>query len=96
MGGRLLEEADHGWQDVGLERRAWTLAQAVSGSVGAQGSAANVSALRIGADRPWRSQEHSADGEAAWARGMRSIAPLHCRRGLGCDACGGRTACPSG
>jgi hypothetical protein len=26
--------ADHGWQDVGLERRAWTLAQAVSGSVG--------------------------------------------------------------
>jgi hypothetical protein len=26
--------ADHGRQDAGLERRAWTLAQAVSGSVG--------------------------------------------------------------
>src|SRR5437764_14862452 len=27
--------ADHGWQNVGLERRAWALAAAVSGSVGA-------------------------------------------------------------
>src|SRR5262249_40713618 len=70
--------ADHGWQDVELERRAWTLAQAVSGSVGTQGAAPDVSAPRIGADRPWRSQEHSADGEAACARRMRSIAPLHC------------------
>ena len=26
--------ADHGGQDMGLERRAWTLAQAVSGSIG--------------------------------------------------------------
>ena len=32
--------ADRGWQDVGLERRAWTLSQAVSGSVGSQGAAA--------------------------------------------------------
>jgi hypothetical protein len=77
--------ADHGWQDVELERRAWTLAQAVSGSVGAQGAAPDVSALRIGADRPWRSQEHSADGEAACARRMRSTTSL--RRGLGCNAC---------
>src|SRR6266853_6292526 len=58
--------ADHGWQDVGLERRAWTLSQAVSGSVGSQGAATNVSTLRVGADRSWRSQEHSADGGAAW------------------------------
>src|SRR5262249_58314792 len=35
--------ADHGWKDVGLERRAWTLSQAVSGSVGSQGAATNVS-----------------------------------------------------
>ena len=42
-------------QDVGLERRAWTLSQAVSGSVGSQGAATNVSTLRVGADRSWRS-----------------------------------------
>ena len=30
-------------------------------------AAANVSALRVGVDRPWRSQEHSADGGAACA-----------------------------
>src|SRR5262249_33736241 len=47
--------ADHGWKDVGLERRAWTLSQAVSGSVGSQGAATNVSTLRVGADRSWRS-----------------------------------------
>src|SRR5437763_12383998 len=35
--------ADHGWQNVGLERRAWALAPAVSGSVGSQGAAADVS-----------------------------------------------------
>ena len=96
MGGRLFGGADHGWQDVGLEGRAWTLAQAVSGSVGSQGAATNVSALRVGADRSWRSQEHSADGGAACAWRMRSIAPLHCRRGLGCGAGGDRTACSSG
>src|SRR5262252_3678894 len=32
MGGRLFGGADHGSQNVGLERRAWPLAQAVSGS----------------------------------------------------------------
>src|SRR5262249_29062958 len=47
--------ADHGWKDVGLERRAWTLSQAVCGSVGSQGAATNVSTLRVGADRSWRS-----------------------------------------
>ena len=26
---------------------------------------------------------------------MRSIASLHCGRGLGCNACGNRTPCPS-
>src|SRR5262249_52400643 len=36
MGGRLFGGADHGSQNVGLERRAWPLAQAVSGSVGSQ------------------------------------------------------------
>src|SRR5262249_36429597 len=43
----------------------------------------------------WRSQEHSADGEAACAGRMRPIAPLHCCRGLGCNASGNRTAYPS-
>src|SRR5262245_35999183 len=88
--------ADHGWQDVGLERRAWTLSQAVSGSVGSQDAATNVSTLRVGADRSWRSQEHSADGGGAWVWRIRSIAPLHCGRGLGCEACGDGTACSSG
>src|SRR5438105_9617779 len=60
MGGRLFGGADHGSQNVGLERRAWPLAQAVSGSVGSQGTATNVPALRVGTDRSWRSQEHSA------------------------------------
>src|SRR2546430_17680929 len=63
MGGRLFGGADHGSQNVGLERRAWPLAQAVSGSVGSQGTATNVPALRVGTDRSWRSQEHSADGD---------------------------------
>src|SRR5258707_15242672 len=45
--------------------------------------------------RSWRSQEHSADGEAACAGRMRPIAPLHCRRGLGCNASGNGTAYPS-
>src|SRR5262249_370815 len=77
MGGRFFGGADHGSQNVGLERRAWPLAQAVSGSVGSQGTATNVPALRVGTDRSWRSQEHSADGEAACAGRMRPIAPLH-------------------
>src|SRR6516164_6059676 len=87
--------ADHGWQDIGLERRARTLAQAVSGSVGSQSKATNVSALRVGADRSRRAQERSGDGEAACARRMRSIASLHCGRGLGRNARGNRTTCPS-
>src|SRR5262249_16099627 len=95
MGGRLFGGADHGSQDVGLERRARTLAQAVSGSVGSQSTATNVPALRVGTDRSWRAQERSADGEAACARRMRSIASLHCGRGLGRNACGNRTTCPS-
>src|SRR5262245_26424560 len=95
MGGRLFGGADHGQQDVGLERRARTLAQAVSGSVGSQSTATNVPALRVGTDRSWRAQERSADGEAACARRMRSIASLHCGRGLGRNACGNRTTCPS-
>jgi DDE superfamily endonuclease len=45
--------------------------------------------------RSWRPQERSADGEAACARRMRSIASLHCGRGLGRNACGNRTTCPS-
>ena len=40
---------------------------AVSESAGSQGAATNVSALRVGADGSWRSQEHSADGGAACA-----------------------------
>src|SRR5947209_19455540 len=32
---------------------------------GSQGAATHVPALRVGTDRPWRSQERSADGEAA-------------------------------
>ena len=35
--------------------------------VGPQGAAADVSDLRIGTDRSWRSEEHSADGGAACA-----------------------------
>src|ERR1700756_4297404 len=82
MGGRLFGGADHGSQNVGLESRAWPLAQAVSGSVGSQGTAPNVPALRVGTDRSWRSQEHSADGEAACAGRMRPIVPLHCCDGM--------------
>src|SRR5499427_8372367 len=77
MGGRLFGGADHGSQNVGLERRAWPLAQAVSGSVGSQGTATNVPALRVGTNRSWRPQERSANGEAACAPRMRSIASLH-------------------
>jgi SRSO17 transposase len=55
----ILEES------VGDHRHERPLAQAVSGSVGSQGTATNVPVLRVGTDRSWRSQEHSADGEAA-------------------------------
>ena len=48
-----------------------------------------------GLDRSWRPQERSADGEAACARRMRSIASLHCGRGVGRNACGNRTTCAS-
>src|SRR5438552_18707636 len=58
---------------MGLEGGAWTLSQAVSGSIGSQGAATNVSALRVGADRSWRSQEHSADGRAACAWRLRQL-----------------------
>ena len=40
--------ADHGWQDIRLEKRAWTLAEAVFGSAGSQVTAKNVSTLRVG------------------------------------------------
>ena len=72
MGGRLLEGADHGWQDVGLERRAWTLSQAVSGSVGSQGAATNVSSLLSGLIGPGDRKSISADGGAAWVVRIRS------------------------
>src|SRR6266540_4371853 len=84
--------ADHGEQAVRLEKRAWTLAQTVSGSVGSQSTATNVPALRVGADRSWRPQERSADGGAGCTWGLRSIAPLHRGRDLGCRAGGDRTA----
>jgi hypothetical protein len=67
-----------------IGRRAWALAQAVSGSVRPQGAATDVSALRVGSDRSRRSQERSTDGETACARRLRSIVPLHRCRGLGC------------
>src|SRR5262245_25268080 len=84
--------ADHGLQDVVLEKRAWTLAQAVSGSIGSQSTTTNVPALRVWADRTWRSQERAADGSAGCAWRVRSIAPLHRVRGLGCRAGRDRTA----
>src|SRR6516164_2561658 len=43
------------------------LARAVSGTLGSQGAAAHVSALRSGADRAWRSQERSANGGTSCA-----------------------------
>src|SRR5262249_8946059 len=68
MGGRLLEGRPWLAGRRRLEKRAWTLSQAVSGSVGTQGAATDVPALRVGADRSRRSQEHSADGQATCAR----------------------------
>jgi SRSO17 transposase len=63
--------ADHGWQIIGLERRAWTLAQAVSRTVGAQGATTDVSAVRVGLIGP---------GD------RKSIAPMAQRLALGeCD-----------
>src|SRR5215813_13205599 len=43
-----------------------------------------------------RFARRAADGGAAWVWRIRSIAPLHCGRGLGCEACGDGTACSSG
>ncbi len=87
--------ADHGsaGRRIGKTSLGLGFAQAFSGQVGAQVAATNVSALRVGIDRSRRSQEHCANGEAARARRKRSIAPLHCCRGLGRSACGDRAAC---
>src|SRR5215467_13264654 len=86
MGGRLFGGADHGSQNVGLERRAWPLAQAVSGSVGSQSTATNVPALRVGTDRSWRPQERSADGGAGRTWRLLSITSLARGRGAACRA----------
>jgi hypothetical protein len=60
MVGRTLD-----WQDE-LER--WL--KPFLDRLGHKATAPDVSALRVGAHRPWRSQEHSADGEATCARRM--------------------------
>jgi hypothetical protein len=54
--------ADHEEHIIGLGSRACTVAKVVRGPVRAQGSAADVPALRDGVDWSWRSQECSADG----------------------------------
>ena len=46
-----------------MERRARTLAQAVSGSAGSPNTATNVPALRVGTDRSWRPQERLAQAD---------------------------------
>lgn len=69
-----------GWlwlEDIGLEAGAWALSRSVFGSVRSQSAATNVSTLRVRIDRSWRSQEHSADGNAACAWQLRSIASLY-------------------
>ena len=77
--------ADHGWQDVGLERRARTLAQAVSGSVGSQSTATNVPALRVGTDPVLA----TARAFSRWRSGLRSAHAINCitslRPGSGTD-----------
>jgi DDE superfamily endonuclease len=57
--------ADHGRQGNGLESGTWAVPHAFCGAAESQGAAPHVSALRFGADRSWRSQEHSADGGTA-------------------------------
>jgi hypothetical protein len=69
MDGRLFGGADHGSQNVGLERRAWPLAQAVSGSVGSQGTATNAPALRVGTG----SVLAIARAFSRWRSGLRSF-----------------------
>src|ERR1700751_3598055 len=54
--------ADHEEHIIGLGSRACTVVEAVPGHVGAQGTAADVPALRDGVDWTRRSQERSADG----------------------------------
>src|ERR1700730_12238734 len=76
MGGRLFGGADHGEQDVGLERRAWTLAQAVSGSVGSQTAATNVPALRVGTDPVLA----TARAFSRWRSGLDLVMPGRWRR----------------
>jgi hypothetical protein len=80
--------ADHGWHDIRLEGGTWTLSEGIFGSAGTEGAATNVSSLHVGADRSWRSQEHSADGGAdrhpRRVSSMSGVAPLapefaHCR-----------------
>src|SRR5262249_48874850 len=63
----------HGWSAFWrgrpwlAERRIGETSLAVGSSRfwigGSQGTATHVPALRVGTDRSWRSQEHSADGE---------------------------------
>src|SRR6201987_2349969 len=58
--------ADHEEHIIGLGSRACTVVEAVPGQVRAQGTAADVPALRDGVDWTRRSQEGSADGGGAW------------------------------
>jgi hypothetical protein len=72
--GRARMHGVPGIAPFGLTKFTPTLAQAVSGSVGSQSTATNVPALYVGIDRPWRSQECSADGGA----GLRSATMINC------------------
>src|SRR5260370_34253871 len=78
MGGRLFGGADHGSQGVGLERRAWPLAQGVSGSVGSQGTATNVPALRVGTE----SVLAIARAFSRWRSGLRWANTTNCTTSL--------------
>src|SRR3984893_16994470 len=62
---------DHGWQDAELGRGAWTLSDAVSGSVGPQGAATNVSSLRGGALA-------IARAFSRWRTGLRLVTTINC------------------
>ena len=79
---RFFGGADHRWQDIGLEGRAWTLSEAVFwiGWATRRGDRCVRSTCR--ADRSWRSQEYCAYVGAACVRRIRSIALLHCGPGL--------------
>src|SRR5260370_41791426 len=78
MGGRFFGGADHGSQGVGLERRAWPLAQGVSGSVGSQGTATNVPALRVGTE----SVLAIARAFSRWRSGLRWANATNCTTSL--------------